>query len=143
MSAPDNGTFTPEIASLLRLTSRGMGVLLVVLSGACASTSELAPARSQVRILKNWALSRCLAKAAGEGPPGDDAAKSAAAYLEMGTGAIESYDEIDALADTYLQRQYGGSVKSEYNTMKCIDLYESRELETLVEELSAGPVQRE
>jgi Type VI secretion system (T6SS), amidase immunity protein len=122
---------------------RGLGALLVALSGACASTPELGPAHPQARILKNWALSRCLAKAAGESPPGDDAARSAAAYLEMGTGPIESYDKLEALADTYLQRKYGGSVNGEYNTMKCIDLYESRELETLVKELSAGDGQRE
>ncbi len=83
-------------------------------------------------MLKNWALSRCLAKAGGASQAGDDAAKSAAAYLEMGNADIEVYAKMDALADSYLAGKYGGSVPSRYDTMKCIDLYHSSELDSLV-----------
>jgi hypothetical protein len=82
-------------------------------------------------VLKKWALSRCLAKAAGESPAGDDAAKTAAAYLEMGKAGIEVYERLDELAGGYLAREYTGSVKGNYNTMKCLDLYDSDELDKL------------
>jgi hypothetical protein len=35
---------------------------------------------------------------------------------------------------SYLKRTYAGSVKSDYNTMKCIDLYQSADLHALIEQ---------
>jgi hypothetical protein len=58
--------------------------------------------------------------------------KSAAAYLEMGNAKIEVYEKLDELTTAYLARNYGGSVKGSYNTMKCIDLYRSQELDAAV-----------
>jgi Type VI secretion system (T6SS), amidase immunity protein len=85
-------------------------------------------------ILKKWTLSRCLSQAAGETPAGDDAAKTAAAYLEMGNAGIEVYEKLDALAKGFLARTYTGSVKSQYDTMKCIDLFESEELDRIAKD---------
>lgn len=96
-----------------------------------ANSQAPPPANSQAVVLKKWALARCLAKAGGDSPAGDDAAKTAAAYLEMGTAGIEVYEKLEALALRYLQREYSGSVKSSYNTMKCLDLFESEELDEL------------
>jgi hypothetical protein len=83
-------------------------------------------------LLRKWTLSRCLARASADSPGGDDAAKTAAAYLERGTSGIDVYEKLEALAGRYLERQYTGSVQSNYNTMKCLDLYDSDELDRLV-----------
>jgi hypothetical protein len=87
-------------------------------------------------LLKKWTLSRCLAKAGADSPAGEDAAKTAAAYLERGATGIEIYEKLDALADSYLKREYAGSVKSHYNTMKCLDLYDSEELDRLINDVA-------
>lgn len=100
-------------------------------SVACVSGSVAAPENAQATVLKKWALARCLARAGGDSPAGDDAAKTAAAFLEAGTAGIDVYEKLEALAGSYLDRQYTGSVKSQYNTMKCLDLYESDELDKL------------
>lgn len=103
-------------------------------SGSAATPAQppaATPASAQVAVLKKWALARCLAKAGGDTPAGDDAAKTAAAYLEMGSAGMEVYEKIEALAGSYLAREYSGSVKSSYNTMKCLELFESQELEKL------------
>jgi hypothetical protein len=98
---------------------------------ACAAGSSAAPANTQATILKKWALARCLAKAGSNSPAGDDAAKTAAAYLEMGTAGIDTYEKLEALAGSYLEREYTGSVKNSYNTMKCLDLFESDDLDRM------------
>jgi hypothetical protein len=109
-------------------TSLVIGLLQCV---ACAASPIAPPENAQATLLKKWALSRCLAKAGADSPPGDDAAKTAAAYLESGTAGIEVYEKLEALARRYLEREYTGSVKSNYNTMKCLDLYDSDELDRL------------
>jgi hypothetical protein len=101
-------------------------VLLLASVVGCAAQQSAAPRNDA---LKNWALSRCLAKASQGERAGDDAAKSAAAYLEMSSAGIDVYNRLDVLVDGYLKRTYSGSVKSDYNTMKCIDLYHSKELQ--------------
>jgi hypothetical protein len=117
------------------------GFAIAVALAACATTS--APAsHAEADVLKNWALCRCIGKAAHNEPFGDDASKSAAAYLEQGSGKIETYQRIDALVDSYLARKYTGSVPSSYQMMKCIDLFRSRELERVASaavEANAAP----
>lgn len=97
----------------------------------CA-TASAQTSHAQDPSLKNWALSRCLAKANQGERGGDDAAKSAAAYLEMSTVSIQAYERIDSLVDAYLKQTHTGSVKSDYNTMKCIALYQSGDLEAAI-----------
>ncbi len=91
---------------------------------------------SQKTLLKNWAMCRCLAKAYGPGMPAEDAEATASAYLELGKAPIEAYDKLAKLVERYLSVPYSGSVKSNYNTMKCINLYNSKDLERAVARLA-------
>ncbi|MGO9422331.1 T6SS amidase immunity protein Tai4 family protein [Roseiarcus sp.] len=88
---------------------------------------------SQGDLLRNWALSRCIAKAFGPGKVKDDANISASAYLEEIRARPEVYEEIDSLVTQALARTASGSVKGNYNTKKCIDLYSSKALRQLIE----------
>ena len=87
---------------------------------------------SQKTLLKNWALSVCLAKISKDPSAKEDANATASAYLEFGHQRIEVYDALRDIAERYANRRYSGSIKSEFNTMKCIDLFHSKELDSLV-----------
>ncbi|WP_323001323.1 T6SS amidase immunity protein Tai4 family protein [Denitromonas sp.] len=113
-------------------------VLAALAVPACATdtSSEAMPqtARySQRELLKNWALSACLATIAKSPADRDDANATASAYLEFGNQPIEAYQALGKLVERYAGRTYSGSIASEFNTMKCIDLYHSKTLEDLVE----------
>ncbi len=87
---------------------------------------------SQETLLKNWALSVCLGIVNKDQRDKDDAGETASAYLEFGRQPLEAYGEIRELVKTYAARNYGGSIESEFNTMKCIDLFHSGQLDRLV-----------
>ena len=50
---------------------------------------------------------------------------------ELGEAVVEVYEKLDALAGGYLDPEYTGSVKSNSNTMMCLALYDSDELDRL------------
>lgn len=83
-------------------------------------------------IFKSWALSRCSSKAYPSAQAKADAKASAAAYLEFSTLSTEAFNEGGVLVDLFLSKSYGGSAPGPYNTLKCIDLFPSREFESLV-----------
>ncbi len=90
---------------------------------------------SQKTLLKNWAFCVCLASVSKDRDTIDDANATASAYLEFGKQPIESYNALRKLSEQYAKLKYGGSIKSEFNTMKCIDLFHSKELDKLVNKL--------
>lgn len=100
---------------------------------ACAQQTET---YSQATLLKNWALSVCLATVAKDAAEREDANATASAYLEFGHQPIEAYDKLRALAERYANKKYGGSIQADFNTMKCIDLFHSKELNDLAGKLS-------
>ncbi len=104
-----------------------------------ATADQPATARySQKVLLKNWTFSVCLAKVAKTQELKDDASATASAYMEFGKLPIESYEPLRALADRYAKRVYGGAVPGQFNTMKCIDLLHSKELEALTSRLAGA-----
>ena len=90
---------------------------------------------SQRELLKNWALCACLAFVTKDAATRDDIGATASGYLEYGRQPIGAYDELRTLAKKWTEKRYGGSIPSEFNTMKCIDMYHSRELDKLVAKL--------
>lgn len=92
-------------------------------------------ASDQKMLMKNWALGTCFARIAQDQATKTDAGLTASAYLENSQQDLEDFDKIDKIVDKYLAMKYGGSVQSNYNTMKCIDLFHSKELDRLVGKL--------
>lgn len=106
----------------------------LVVFGIAAVPAQPLPQTSnynQKTLLKNWALSVCLAQVAQDERTANDAGSTAGAYLEFGKQDLAVYDELRALVAKYVALKYGGSVQSEFNTMKCIDLFHSKELDRL------------
>ena len=87
---------------------------------------------SQKTLLKNWALSRCLGRIATDEKSRGDAYATASAYLEFGHQGMDVYKKLDVLIDKYAGKSYRGSIQSDFNTMKCIDLFHSKELDQFV-----------
>jgi hypothetical protein len=123
--------------SLLALAA--LASLPLVQAATAPSEASATATYSQKTLLKNWALSVCLAKVAKNAEFKDDANATAGAYMEFGKQPIEAYDALRALADRYAQRQYSGAVQSEFDTMKCIDLWHSKELEALAGQWATAP----
>ncbi len=119
-----------------------MKTIIGVIAFAVLTISQQAHAQeetskySQKVLLKNWALSRCLGQVYVDEKTKEDANATASAYLEFGRQPIESYEALGRLVDRYASRKYAGSIRSDFNTMKCIDLINSKELENLVSKLS-------
>lgn len=93
---------------------------------------------SQKLLLKNWALSRCLGQVYPNSQSAKDANATASAYLEFGRQPIQVYEALNVIVDKYVNRKYSGSVRNEFNTMKCIDLFHSKELDTFSSKYSEG-----
>lgn len=120
-------------------TAMLLGTLVVV----AATTVQAQPLPqtskyTQKTLLKNWALSICLAQVAQDERTAKDAGSTAGAYLEFGKQDLAVYDELRALVAKYVDLKYGGSVQSEFNTMKCIDLFHSKELDRLTTKATAS-----
>ena len=122
-----------------------VGALLACAPGAHAAVPKTGPAPdgaamtasySQRDLLKNWALSTCLAIVATDPALRADANATASAYMEFGHQAPEAYAALRELAENYAARRYSGSVEGRFDTMKCIDLFHSRELNSLAARLA-------
>lgn len=105
--------------------------LLLLVSSVSSTATPQTSKYSQKTLLKNWALSICLAQINQDERMSKDAASTAGAYLEFGRQDLSVYEEIRTVVAKYVSLQYGGSVPSQFNTMKCIDLFHSSELDRL------------
>jgi hypothetical protein len=113
-----------------------IGVVLFALAQHALAQGSEASRYSQRTLLKNWALSRCLGQAYRDGKASEDANASASAYLEFGRQPIVAYEALNVVIGKYANRKYAGSVRSDFNTMKCIDLFHSKELDELANKFS-------
>ncbi len=100
-----------------------------------AYSLALTQSYSQKTLLKNWALTACLSEISKDISFKEDASATASAYLEYGKQGLEAYDALRKLAHRYATLKYGGSIDSEFNMMKCIDLFHSKELDKLTNKL--------
>lgn len=108
--------------------------LAIAVQGSAAA-QHMTTKYDQKTLLKNWALSVCLAQVAQDPKTAEDAGITASAYMEFGKQGVEAYEALRKLVHKYKNLQYDGSVKSPYNTMKCIDLFHSKELNRLTQQL--------
>lgn len=81
--------------------------------------------------LKNYALSACLADGYQSPEVVNDATASANGYKELGSFDIEAYNKALAIVRTFLKKEYASQSGEKLTAMKCIDLYNSKELDKL------------
>ncbi len=84
-------------------------------------------------------MSWCLAKVAekfGSKDAEEDAFQTASGYLEYSNLNLDYYDNLKKIVDKYVSITYSSSTGSSLHTMKCIDLYNSKELNDLATDLA-------
>jgi hypothetical protein len=119
----------------------------VAVAKGCKSEIYMTPHTakySQKELLKNWTLSVCFAIFTKNDKNGRDAGETAASYLEFGKQDLDAYDKLRTLAKKYVNLKYstiGPDFSSELNTMKCIDLFHSKELDDLANQLSKKKIE--
>ena len=96
---------------------------------------ELKSYDNQIKLFKYWTLARCgatLSKQAGSTALEEDWSNTAAAYLEYSTVPLEANEAAQALVEQFLKTTTrSGSTGGSYESMKCIDLFNSSELDAL------------
>jgi hypothetical protein len=112
--------------------------LLLARAAVPADSSKADVAKySQVELLRNYAMARCLSQAFPGSALEPDATASAAGYLERGSVSADAYVEIAKLADSFLARKYPSQSGQPLQTMKCIDLFQSKDLSLLAKRFVA------
>jgi hypothetical protein len=97
--------------------------------------AEAANARveySSGQYLKNFALSACIAQAYKSDEVVKDSRAAADGYLQLGSFPYEAHEEAAALARKFLAKEYLSFSGAKLVLMKCIDLFNSKELDRLV-----------
>lgn len=125
-------TFFLTLAPILSFASSESTPVTKSTEGASKQVGDY----SQQELLKNWALAACLGETLKSKEDRDDVSASASAYMEFGEQPIEAYEALRKIAHKYASLKYGGSIKSEFNLMKCIDLFHSTDLEKITKKLA-------
>ncbi|MBS0352019.1 MAG: hypothetical protein JSR33_12735 [Proteobacteria bacterium] len=107
---------------------------ILLLISSYSLSNDLGSKYTQKEILKNWTLSRCLGKVYNNPMIKNDANSTASAFLEFSKQPIETFYALDSLAEKYTKLKYTGEIHSNFNTMKCIDLFYSQELSNTIDQ---------
>lgn len=114
-------------------------IILIALIGFITSCSSITPNTTEIKkekqIYKSWVLSRCLSFVTNNQIQKQDALNTASAYLELSTLPVEHFLESNSLIQQYISLDYQGSIPGTFNTQKCIDLFNSKELNELFNQL--------
>jgi len=123
----------------MRAAALALAIVASLITSAWAEEQYSPTQRfSQTELLKNWALTPCLANIMTDEKDKKDALKSASAYFEFSRLPVEDFVQLRELALDYAGRKYGGSIPGDFNTMKCVDLFYSDDLNNLVAKLTKG-----
>lgn len=110
---------------------------LVIGPSAIDAKETHAPVQySAAEYLKNFALSVCISHDYKSDEVVKDSTAAAGGYLERGSFPIEAYEEVEALAKEFLSKDYAGVHGGKLTLMKCIDLFNGKELERLAQKYS-------
>ncbi len=86
---------------------------------------------TSAQYLKNFALGSCLADGYKSEEVIKDATAAAGGYLELGDLPFEAHTEAALLGRKFLSKEYKSITGEKLILMKCIDFYNSQELDLL------------
>jgi len=108
-------------------------VLLIGPSAVDAKDTHVPVQYSAAEYLKNFALSVCISHGYQSDEVVKDSSAAAGGYFQRGSLPIEAYEEAEALAKGFLSKEYVGMHGGNFTLMKCIDVFNSKELEWLIQ----------
>ncbi|MFZ3352462.1 MAG: T6SS amidase immunity protein Tai4 family protein [Xanthobacteraceae bacterium] len=111
-------------------------VLLIGPSAVDAKDTNVPVQYSAAEYLKNFALSVCISHGYQSEEVVKDSSAVAGGYFQRGSLPIEAYEEAEALAKGFLSKEYVGMHGGKFTLMKCIDVFNSKELEWLIQKYS-------
>jgi len=113
-------------------------IIVIFILAFITSCSSVAKNQTSIKnekeIYKSWVLSRCLSFTANDEVQKQDALNTASAYLELSTLPLDYFLKSGELIQRYISLEYQGSITGTFNTKKCIDLFNSNELNELYEQ---------
>lgn len=107
-----------------------LGPLLLVCS--CSSVAEK-PVGAEQGGFKKYAAAVCFGSAFDDDAVKADFNKAANGYMERGNMPLEAYEELRALVNSWLQKDYPSKHGGQMQSAKCFALYDSAELQSLYE----------
>ena len=108
-------------------------VLLIGPSAVDAKDTNVPVQYSAAEYLKNFALSVCISHGYQSDEVVKDSSAVAGGYFQRGSLPIEAYEEAEALAKGFLSKEYVGMHAGKFTLIKCIDVFNSKELEWLIQ----------
>ncbi len=105
---------------------------------ACATSSE---ALSAPENEKKYAVAYCLSNSYPDSGFSKDAGYISGAYLQKGNFGLDMYEGIRKFVSSYREKSYVSKHDRNLNIMQCIDLFESKKLEQLIESNSNQSMQ--
>ena len=108
-------------------------VLCSAITAVAGESTVTAISRTNAENYKDRALAFCIAESYKGSKAGDDARISMSVFLEWTYYDSENGDKaVDNLVEKYLKRDYSNPVEgyagAQFNLLKCIDMYHSKEL---------------
>ena len=110
--------------------------LVSLLASCVGAKQDEANVDDQISTYKSWVLSRCLTYTLKNEQDKQDALNTASAYLEISNLPVEMFISSEPLIQEFVGRTYQGSIPGTFNVKKCIDLFNSDELDDLYRELN-------
>jgi Type VI secretion system (T6SS), amidase immunity protein len=120
------------------IKTKYVGFVLALLTVTCKAEVSERQHYTPTQYLKNYALSACLADGYTAQEVVADATAGAIGYKELGSLSIDAYNDAMNMVRAFLQKEYSGQNGERLIVMKCIDLYNSKELDKLARKYSAG-----
>lgn len=111
-----------------------VGIIAVATVLFFSSQVNAKPEYSAEQYIKNYALSVCVAKGYNSKEVKDDASAAARGYLEFGDYSLAAHSAVRKLVDEFLAKTYSSQSGESMILAKCIDVYHSAELESIVKQ---------
>lgn len=107
--------------------------LVCLMTMSCATTGTLLKAQENEM---KYAVAYCLSQSYPNSEFSNDAEYVAGAYLQKGSFGIDMYEKIREYVSQYRSEKYVSKHDRNLNVMQCIDLYDSRELSSLIHDIT-------
>lgn len=106
-------------------------LFIITVFVGCASQQSILKKYTPIQYLKNYALCTCIADGFESSEVIKDSAAGARGYHEFGDLPLEAHTEATLLGRKFLEKEYKSITGEKLILMKCIDFYNSKELDEL------------